>query len=117
MRPPGKSPQQIWFDDLPEYDPVASEEVYAIFTGVVNDVTNIVIYIDTSKVIRVLSVRGSQIWRFDYDASKLISDSVSGSNWAAHIANQLGPGYTSGTFMYIADLDYEMITCKIQPSQ
>lgn len=105
----------MWFDELPEYDPEASEDVYAVFTGVVNNVENIVIHISSNKVVRVLNVSGYTIWQFDYAASSLIARTSPGQNWGSQVAEQLGPGYTSGAFMSVENVDYDMISCKIAP--
>lgn len=94
-----------------------SEDVFVIFTGVVNNVKNLVIQISNIKRIRVCNVSGftQDVWRFDYAASRLFAELASGHDWGSQIVEQLGPEYTAGAFLNVGNLGYDMIKYKITP--
>lgn len=116
MRPPGKSPQQEWFDNLPDYDPEQSDTIFAIFTGVVNDVQNVIVRIDVQKNLRVVMSAYNVTWRFDYARSRLYSEYSSGSNWSQQIVEQVGMGLIAYDRFLADSIDYNMITCKLNPT-
>lgn len=113
--PPEPTPQ-TWLDSLPLLTREAPENGYAIYTGSVNGVTNLVYYIEES-VVHYLRLTGSTaIWRFDLDSGEFVAEEISGSGWVAKFINGAGLSATpSSAAVRVSAITKEMVTHRSVP--
>lgn len=111
-----KSPEQIWFDELPIYTEEAPIVGYSIFAGEVNGVRNLVVRITPGRQLNVIKGGdGDGHWRFDYNSGQFVLDMTSGSQWGYKITTMVGQGLTYNTTEDKADVTFDDVVSKLIP--
>lgn len=118
MRPPVKTPQQEWFDELPRYVPGGGFVGYCIFTGIANEVRNLVCRITSERKLYVIKGGdGNGHWRFDYFSGLFVVDYSPGTTWGQKIIHASGESLTYVTSENKASIDFEVVTFRLEPAQ
>lgn len=117
MRPPDTSPQ-AWYDKLPILPNSVDTQTYAIYTGEVNTVSNLIVRLDSDGVLHVVNVAvgSSDWWTFNYEEGVVETVHKAGADWSLKIVNQSGRPFTSGGAVSLGYVNMSMITAKFSPA-
>lgn len=115
MRPPEPSPQQ-WFNRLPILPLTVIVDTYAIYTGVVNGIENLIVKLRPDGTLDLMLESQFHYWSFNYGNGDFESVYKFGSNWLASIISDSGRPYTVGSLINISSITMDMVSYKFSPN-
>lgn len=89
--------------------------MFAIFTGEVNGVTNMVVRVN-ENVLRIAQASTSLYWRFDYESGEFVAVEAVGSNWAAQIVEMSGRSFQTAARYITEEVTMKMVDYKLSPA-
>lgn len=113
MRGPHITPQQ-WFHDLPDLPRYPADDSLAIFTGVVNGISNLVVHASATLLGMVIQSTGV-FWRFNYENGRFEAVEGEGTGWSNQIIEQAGLTQQQASSLTLQDVTTSMVKYKFAP--
>lgn len=114
MRGPEITPQN-WFRNLPDLPNSFSGDTLAIYTGTVNNLSNLVVRVWNSDLGMVIESTGV-FWRFDYGRGVFEAVEGEGTDWSAQIIEQSGRAFQTRASLTLAEVTRDMVKYKFDPA-
>lgn len=89
--------------------------MFAIFTGTVNGLTNLVVLVAGIEL-RVVFESANHFWVFDLDRGVFEAVEGEGSNWGDQIIEQSGRNLQRGAAYTVSEVTMQMVDYKLSPA-